>query len=176
MAGVLAVSLALSACGGSSSTVSAQAYVKSLCQAIGPFEKSFQATNAALNQNLTTIKSLTGAKAALQAFLDSTVSETNKVVSQLKAAGTPDVSNGKQISNGINGVFTQLQTALSQAQNSAKSVPTNSPQAFKASADNIEGQIRTSMSGVGSGLSGLNSPQLDAAAKKEPACTSLNGG
>lgn len=167
----LAASLVLSACGGSS-TVSAGSYVKSICQTVGPFERNVQASSSALN--LSSISNVTQGKQALQTFLASLVSDTDKAVNQLKAAGTPDVKNGKQISSAITGAFTQLRSAMSQAANSAKQLPTSSPQAFKTAADNLGTNIRTSMSGIGASISGLKSPELETAAKKETACQSLS--
>jgi hypothetical protein len=170
--GVVAVTCALAACGGGgSSTVSAGTYVKSICQAVGPFEKNVQARSSALN--LSTLTSPAQGKTALQGFLNAIASDTDKAVSKLKAAGTPDVANGKQISSAIVGAFTQLHSALGTAVNSANQLPTSSPTAFKNAAVSLGNTVRTSMSGIGSSLSGLKSAQLEAAAKKEPACQNL---
>jgi hypothetical protein len=173
--GVLAVSLALGACGSSSSSsVSAGTYVKKVCQSVGPFEKDVQARSSSLN--LETIKSAAQGKTALQGFLTAVSSDTDKAVSQLKAAGTPNVKNGKQISTAIVSAFTQLHTALGSAVSSANSLPTTSATAFKTAATSLGNTVRTSMSNIGSGLNGLSSPDLESAAKKEPACTSLSSG
>jgi hypothetical protein len=170
---VLAVSLALGACGSSgSSQVSAGTYVKKVCQAVGPFEKDVQARSSALN--LQTIKSPQQGKTALQGFLSAVSSDTDKAVSQLKSAGTPNVKNGQKISNAIVSAFTQLRTALGQADTSANNLPTNSATAFKSAAESLGNTVRTSMSNIGSGLNGLSSSDLETAAKKEPACTSLS--
>ena len=51
----LAITIGLAACGGSSSSgPTPAAYVKSICQAIGPFEKTVQKRSSALN--LSTIR------------------------------------------------------------------------------------------------------------------------
>jgi len=173
--GALAATLALPACGGSSSsTVSASAYVKSICQSVGPFEKDVQARSNALN--LSSVTSPAQGKQALQGFLGAIASDTNQAVDKLKAAGTPNVSNGKQISTAIVGAFTQLHTALSNAVTSADALPTDSAQSFRTAAVNLGTTVRNSMNGIGSSLSGLKSPALETAAKKEPACQTLNGG
>ncbi len=171
--GVLATSVALSACGGSSSSsgTSPAAYVKSICNAVGPFEKDVQTRSTSLN--LGKIKSAAEGKTALQGFLSAVAADTDTAVSKLKAAGSPDVSNGKQISTAIVGAFTQLKTALGSAASQAGSLPTTSPAAFKTAANTLGTNVRTSMSGIGSSLSGLKSPALESAAKKEPACQHL---
>ena len=169
---VLALTLSLAACGGSSSSgVSAGAYVKSICQAIGPFEKDVQSRSSALD--LSSITSPAQGKKALQDFLSAIVADTEKAVNQLKAAGAPDVNNGKQISGAIVNAFTEVKTALNQAKTQAGSLPTTSPAAFKAAAQTIGTGIRTSMSNIGNSLSNLKSTDLENAAKKEAACTSL---
>jgi Flp pilus assembly pilin Flp len=171
--GVLAVSLALGACGSSSSDkVSAGTYVKSVCQAVGPFEKDVQSRSSALN--LQTIKSPQDGKKALQGFLSAVSADTDKAVSQLKAAKAPDVKNGQKISTAIVGAFTQLRSALGTADTSAQNLPTNSAAAFKTAAESLGNTVKNSMNNIGSGLNGLTSPDLESAAKKEPACTSLS--
>ncbi len=170
IAGVLAASIALGACG-DSSTVSPAAYSKSICQAVGPFEKSVQTRSSALN--LSSIKSPAQGKQALQGFLNGVVADTEQAITKLKSAGTPNVSNGKKISTAIVGAFTQLHGALGQAVSSANALPTSSAQAFKSAAVTLGTNVRNSMSNIGSSLSGLKSPELESAAKKEPACQNL---
>jgi hypothetical protein len=159
-------------CGSSgSSKVSAATYVKSICSAIAPFEKDVQSRSNALN--LSTIKDPVQGKTALRSFLAAVAADTEKVVSQLKAAGTPNVSNGKAISDGIVAAFVQLKAALSRAANTAGSLPTSSAQAFKAAAQALGTSVRGSMSSIGSSLSGLRNQALEKAAATEPSCRAL---
>jgi hypothetical protein len=170
---VLASCVALAACGGSSgsSGTTPAAYVKSICQAVGPFEKDVQ--NRSNSLNLSTIKSPAEGKKALQDFLNSVGTDTDTAVTRLKSAGAPSVNNGKQISSAIVNAFSQLRAALGQAASSASSLPTTSAAAFKTAADALGTNVRTSMSSIGSSLSGLKSPALEQAAKKEPTCQRL---
>jgi hypothetical protein len=169
----LALAGSLAACGGSSSSsgVTAGAYVKAICTAVGPFEKDVQARSSALN--LSKISNPIQGKTALQGFLTAVTADTGRAVSQLKAAGSPDVTNGKQISAAIVSAFSQLQTAISQAANQANSLPTSSAAAFKTAAQALGTGIQSSIGGIGSSLSGLKSPALEKAAKSEPSCTTL---
>jgi len=145
--------------------------VKSICQAVGPFEKDVQSRSSALN--LGNITSPASGKQALQGFLSAVASDTDQAVSKLKSAGSPNVSNGKQIATAIVTAFTQLRAALRQAVSSSNSLPTSSASAFKTAAIALGNTVRTSMSSIGSSLTGLKSPALEAAAKKEPACQNL---
>src|SRR5437870_4765792 len=99
---LLVVTVVLAGCGGSSGSsggVSASSYVKSICGAIGPFEKDVQSRSSALN--VSSIKNASQGKTALVGFLNAMVTDTDKAVSQLKAAGTPSVKNGKAIAGAV---------------------------------------------------------------------------
>jgi hypothetical protein len=168
----LAVAVVLAGCGSSgSSDVSPATYVKSVCSAIGPFEKQVQSRSSALN--LASIKSAAQGKAALHEFLSAVAADTDHAISQLKAAGVPNVSNGKAISTGIVDAFTQVRSALTNAANKATSLPTASPQAFKTAAAALGTGVQASMSRIGSSLGSLKSPTLEKAASKEPSCKSI---
>jgi hypothetical protein len=171
----LALTVVLAGCGSSgSSKVSPATYVKSVCSAIGPFEKQVQSRSSALN--LSSIKSAAEGKAALHDFLSAVASDTDHAVSQLKAAGVPDVSNGKAISTGIVSAFTQVKTALTAAAGRTSSLPTANPQAFKTAAASLGAGVQASMSKIGTSLGSLKSPTLEAAAAKEPTCKSIGSG
>jgi hypothetical protein len=172
---LLAVPGVLVGCGSSgSSTTTPAAYVKSICSAIGPFERDVQSRSSALN--LTSIKNPSQGKTALHDFLTAAATDTDHAVSQLKAAGTPKVNNGKAISTGIVNAFAQLKGALAQAASKASSLPTASSQAFKSAADTLGTSVRSSMSSISSSLGTLKSPELEQAAAKDPTCKSLATG
>ncbi len=164
---------ALAGCGGSgSSSISPATYVKAVCSALGPFEKDVQARSAAL-QNLPQSKTAAERKSILQGFFVAVVGDSNKAVSQLKAAGTPNVKNGGKIESAIVLVFTRFGTAAKAASTKADALPTTSLPAFQTAANALNSSFTTSMSGIGSGVSGLKSPELDAAEKKEPTCKAI---
>ncbi len=171
--GIAAIILMLAGCGGggSSSGVSPASYVKGICSSIGPYEKDVAARSSALN--LSAITNVADGKKALVGFLNAMVSDTDKALSQLKAAGTPNVNNGKAIASGIVGAFTKLRSALSTAAGQANSLPTASPDAFKTAATSLGTTVRDSISSIGGSLNGLKSQALEQAAAKDPTCTSL---
>ena len=172
----LAVVAVLAGCGSSSSSsgVSAGAYVKSVCTAIGPFEQSVASHVSALNP--ATLTNPAQGKTTLQNFLASVVMDSDKAVNELKAAGTPNVANGKAIATGIVSAFSQLKGALTQASSQASTLPTSSPAAFKTAANTLASGIQTSLNGIGSSLGGLKNKDLETAAAKEPTCKSLASG
>lgn len=179
LAGLCAIVIpcGIAACGGSggsgsgSSGPTAAAYVKSICQAIGPFEKNVQSRSKALN--LSNIKTPADGKKALQRFLNAVAADTDTAVNKLKAAGVPNTNNGKQVSTAIVGAFTQLKSALSKAATQAGNLPTTSPAAFQSAAQSLGSTVSSSMSGISGSLNNLKTPDLERAAKKEPTCTRL---
>ena len=171
--GALATAVGFAGCGSSSSGVSAGTYVKAVCNAVGPFEKDVASRSSALNPS--SIKSPAQGKTALQSFLAAVASDTDRALGQLKAAGSPDVANGPKIESAIVGAFTQLDHAMKAAAGQANTLPTTSPTAFQSAATTLGNTVRSSMNGIGSSLTGLKSSELEKAAAKEPACSSLNG-
>lgn len=174
---VVALAVAVAGCGGSSAppAVTPAAYVHSVCQAVGPFESDVVKRSSALN--LSTITSPSQGKTALQGFLAAISSDTKQALSKLKAAGAPNVKNGKAIANAISNAFAQLDTTMTKAVKQSTSLPTRSPAAFKAAAQTLGTTVRTSMASIGTNLQSgtLKSPALERAAGKDTACKSLAG-
>ena len=168
--------LAAAGCGGSSgsssSGISAGNYVKSICTAVGPFEKDVAARSNALNSAKLT--SPQQGKHAVQGFLHSVASDTDMALTKLQSAGTPDVDNGQKISTTIVTAFKDLQQAIGSASDQAKSLSTSSPQSFKNGANKLGDTVRSSLSGISNSLGKLQSADLAKAAGKEPACKALN--
>lgn len=147
------------------------AYVKAICSAVGPFEKDVQAKSSALD--LSSIKSAAEGKTALQGFLKAIAADSTKAVNQLKAAGNPDVTNGKAIQAAIVGAFAKLDSAMHQAASSADNLPTGSAAAFRTAANALGKTVSTSMNGIGGSLNGLKSQALEKAAAADPTCKSI---
>jgi hypothetical protein len=176
--------MAISACGSSSnhssayggssgsSNVSAATYVKSVCTALGPAIQDIKAKQGALAA-LATSNDPAQVKTGLQDFISTAASDLGGAIPKLQAAGTPNISGGSTIQSALVTAFTQLKSALDAASTQAGSLPTNDPNAFKSGAATLGATLQSSLAGIQSGLAGLKAPQLAAAAKAEPACTSL---
>ena len=100
--------------------------------------------------------------------------DARKLAADVKAAGVPDVSNGQQISSALQTAFTRFEAALTTYQTQVNQLPTSSPTAFKTASSQLTTSLQQSLGGIGSGLSGLKSPQLVQAASHTPACQSLS--
>jgi hypothetical protein len=172
----LAAAAVLGGCGSSkSSTVTPSAYVRSICNAVVPFEQDVITRSGKLD--LTKIKNPAQGKDALKTFLTSISADTDQAVTKLNSAGVPDVKDGKQISTAIVSAFNQLKTTMHRAATQAAALPTTSTQAFQSGAASLGSDVRNSMTSIGQNLqaSTVKSPELQKAASKEPACKSLSG-
>ncbi len=172
LAGFVVCALAIGGCGSSgSSGVSPAAYVKSVCAAATTWKNAIQTAGAQLETNATT-KSLAKTKASYVTFVGALENATGNAESQLAAAGSPSVSNGKKISGNLVQIFTAAKASLSRAQAAAGAIPTSSPQSFQSAAGTVEGEVRSSLAGMSNATPEKN-PELHTAAAKDPTCQSL---
>ena len=148
-------------------------YVKSLCTSLKPLKQELQSKLQALAATGTL--SPGQGKKAFEDFLSSTASTAESTAARLRGIGTPSVNNGGAIADQFVKAFSRLGSSFKQAAAAAGSMPTSSRAEFAAAEQRIEANIRSSLAGLQSGFSALQSSQLAQAVKKEPACTGLTG-
>ncbi len=165
------VAFALAGCGSSSSGVGVQTYAKSICNAIGPWHTDAVKRAGALNP--TGVSDPATGKKAIEGMLSVIASDTDKALSQLKSAGTPNVKNGSKISSALVNAFSTMKSAAVSAQSQAANLPTGSVTAFRTGALGIGISYLKSFSGIAKSLTVLNQPALSAAINAEPACKGL---
>ena len=98
--------------------------MKAVCSAISPLERDVVNRSSALNGSTAT--DATQAKKTLQGFLNAVEQDSQHALTQIRSAGTPDISDGKTVSGSIVKVFTQLRNAMRVAMTRASSLPTDS--------------------------------------------------
>jgi len=153
-----------------SSKVSAGTYVKSVCSAISPLERDVVSRSSALNNS--PAANAAQAKQTLQGFLNAIEQDSQHAVSQIRSAGTPDISGGKTVSGSIIKTFSELRDAMKVAVTRSEALPTTSASSFNSAAQALTTSVRGSLNSIDA--SGLTNPELEKAASKEPACKSLN--
>ena len=138
---LLIVVFACAGCGSSgSSKVSPAAYVKSVCSAISPLERDVVTRSSALNSPAA---DATHAKQTLQGFLTAVAQESDRALARIKAAGTPDISSGQQVSQTIVKAFTELRDAMRTAVTKSNSLPTDSAASFKTAAQALGTSVKS---------------------------------
>jgi hypothetical protein len=167
--------IVIGGCGSSQSGVSPGAYVRSVCTSLRTWSAGIKAAGTQLQAAATGTTSLGKGKLQYEAFVRTLVSDTGLVVGELKAAGTPAVSNGKRIADVLVQAFSQADAGLSRAATQAAAIPTTSAGAYQAAAQGVTISIRQTLAGIATARPEKD-PQLHAAAAKEPACRALTGG
>lgn len=170
LAGV--ASLALAGCGGGSSGVSPSAYVKARCQTLSAWKTAVQ--NAGTKIQAERPKTLADGKQNYVAFVGRLLTATRAAAAAMRAAGTPSIPGGKQISQTLIGAFTGAERGLTRAATAANAIRTGSTSEYAKAVGALTTSISNTLSSMGS-VSPGNSPQLQAAAAKEPACKALVG-
>jgi hypothetical protein len=172
-AAVVAFAVALTGCGGSSG-VSPSAYVKSICTALGSWKQQVQSAGRTLQASGIATASPANAKTQYVHFVSSLLTATRNAAAALKAAGAPSVKDGGTIASGLSGAFERATQGLQTALSHASAIPTTSASAFESAATGVTGEIRSALQNVAS-VTPRSSPQLRAAAAKEPSCQALAG-
>lgn len=169
----LALLIVVGLCAGCGSSgapkVTPQAYVRSVCSAISPLERDVVTRSSALGGSTAT--DATQAKTTLQEFLTAVEQDADHALTRIRGAGTPDIENGKAVSDAIVKTFTQLRDTMRGAVSKASSLPTDSASSFNTAAHALTVSVKGSLTGIDA--SGLSDPDLEKAAANEPACQSL---
>lgn len=168
---VLVLGLGLAGCGGSS-TVAPGQYVKSICTALGGWKQQIQSAGQTLQSSGVATASPANAKAQYLRFVTALLSATRRTTSALRAAGTPAVKNGATIAGDLSGGFASGSQGLQTAYAHASAIPTGSVSAFESAATVVTGELRTALAKIAS-ITPRSSPQLRAAAVREPSCQAL---
>lgn len=166
--------IAVAGCGSSSSgnTVSAATYVKSVCGAASTWFHSIEGVGNTLKSATKSQGSLTKTKTAYTAFVVGVLHATQRAETQLKAAGTPSVSNGSKIESELVKAFSTAAQGLSSAATQAQQIPTTSKTAFNSAGGRVQAQVQQAISSM-STITPEKNPQLKAAAAKDPTCQQL---
>ena len=171
LAAIVAVALTAAACGGSSG-VTAAAYVKSMCTALGSWKTDVENAGLKLQSSGAATASRPAARDDYRTFISSLVDATRRAASSLHAAGEPNVTGGKPVANALSGAFDRASTKLAQAETQAAAIPTSSASAFQLGASSVTAEIRSALEVIGTAAPS-KSPALRAAAAKDPACRVL---
>lgn len=191
---VLVLALAFAACGGddeetpestastpatessspAAGTVSAEEYVSTLCTEMQNWLTKLQEGQAEVQATVQPGAPPEEGQAALATFFDGAVTATEELVTAIQGAGSPDVSGGEEIASELVAKFEEAQTALSDARAQVDSLPVDDRQAFAQAATKLGTTIQTQLQAIGTALSSLSQPELDAAAAEDPACMQLS--
>ena len=153
-------------------TASAEEFVTTLCTEMGDWIAALQEGQQTVTESVQPGNIQSGID-ALAAFFDSAVAATEDLIAGIEGAGVPDVEGGAEIQAEFIARFEEAKTALESARSQVDSLPADDPQAFQDAASDLSTTIQSQLSAVGTALSTLSQPELDAEATTNTACTSL---
>lgn len=154
-------------------TVSAEEYVAAVCTEITGWVEEVQARSEQVGQDVVSETTLEGQREVLAEFLDDVVADDH--LAGMRDAGVPDVEEGEEIAGTLVGVFEDARAILADASEGVDELPTDDAAAFQAAAEELGAGVQTALEGIGSSVTGLDSPELVTAAEDEPACAALSG-
>ena len=156
-------------------TVSAEEYVAAVCTEITGWVEEVQARSEQVGQDVVTETTLEGQRDVLAEFFDDIVALTDDHLAGMRDAGVPDVEDGEEIAERLVGVFEDARIVLADASDGVDERPTDDAAAFQTAALELESGVETALEEIGIFVTGLDSPELAAAAEDEPACAALPG-
>jgi hypothetical protein len=174
---VVVGSLLVTGCGGGGAKkASPGEYVSTICTSINTWQTGVALKSKALStlyQRITANPDLKQIKVEVIAFVNGLIKSTEKLQTNIEAAGEPDVDNGAEIEMKLNNGVAGLVKALKAAKARAMTIPTNDAAAFAGGVQSLVASFTRALSSLGSSLSTLKSPELKAAAAKDPTCQKL---
>ena len=179
---LLAATLAVAAagCGGggdsssSSSGTKPDEWASSVCGSLQTWENDLQSGSQQLSADLGASSDLKSVKQKLVAFLEDAQQSTEKMVSDVKAAGAPAVKDGPAIQQDLESGLTGAQNSFERAVTQAKKLPTNNPRALTTGLTTLGQTIQSELTATGEHFSNLENKydvsELNEAMKDEPTC------
>jgi len=160
-----AVVVAVSHADAASRQVPAARYVHRVCVAVSTWEQRVAVAG------LSTPRRLRERKRVLRAYFRDLVRYARAAVKSLKRAGAPAVPGGAHIAAAVRGAFHDTLVGLEKALTAANRMPTSSGRAFGKATKTIMQRLVDALGTTVSALATVSdSPALDAAASRDPAC------
>lgn len=177
---VLALALGAAGCGGggdsssSSSGTKPEEWTSTVCGALQTWGNDLKSGSQQLSSDLRNSTDLKSVKQKLVTFLQDAETSTEKMVSDVKGAGAPDVKDGAEIQQDLEAGLTQAQTSFENAVTQAKKLPTDNPRALTSGLSTLAQKIQSELTATSQHFSSLegkfDTGELNDALKDEPAC------
>jgi hypothetical protein len=168
---LLAVALVAAGCGDDSSDSSAnEAYVNSVCTAIGTWEQQVKSIATNLSGGIS--------KASLQAAVTQAETATKTLATEVAAVPPPDTSDGQAAKQQVDQLSTDVTTTVASAKSTAAQIPSNASAAtIGAALAGLAPQVKGLASTAQSTLTSLQDAggSLASAFKSADSCKSLGG-
>ncbi len=167
--------------GGSTSgdAVPVDTWAGGVCGAVDTWLAGINANGTKLTADVKTITDLNAGRDLLVKFMDDAVALTDTMISDVQAAGAPDIASGDgdQLSADLIAALTPVKQTFADAKTEAQSLPTNDPAAFSQAATELGQKITGSQTGFSASFDALqkqyDDPALNDAFANNPSCAKL---
>jgi hypothetical protein len=153
-------------------------WVRSVCTSISDWQSTIQ-QGSNLTSSLQGATDISQVQAQVVSYLQSTVTASDQLVSNIRKAGTPAVKNGSKIANAFKNGFSQIRDTFATAANTTRNLDTSDPTQFANALTNVGTAIDNGSNAIKSTFSSIDTKYrpraLDRAFNREPACASLRG-
>jgi HPt (histidine-containing phosphotransfer) domain-containing protein len=166
--------------GGGDGGVPPKQWASDVCGALGTWLSDLQSRETQIESDLENADSsdLGSIKRILVDFLDDAVTETDEMIDDVEAAGTPDVDRGDELQQDFVNGISKARTAFQDAKTTAEDLSTDDQQAFTEGAQKIEDQLDAESEAIEDTFNRLDEkydvPDLDKAFDEEPACEDVS--
>ena len=171
----LASALLLGGCGSDDveeTRVPARSYVTDICDATTTWLDDVQALNEELQAQMEPT-SLDVVKDTMLTFFDDAISATDRLLSDVEAAGVPDVPDGEQTARRVSTALGDIRDALTDARGRVEAQPIDPPEEFAAELQATAEQLQVSIEDAAGTLESCEVPELEEAADDVAACDEL---
>jgi hypothetical protein len=163
--------------GGSSASASPETWASDVCSAASSWMTDLQTQSESLEGTMEEASSIEDVRDRLVEFVDGAIERTDEMLSEIEAAGSPDVENGEQLAEDFREVLANFSTALDEVRTTAEGL-SDDPAQF---AEGVQ-QIAATMAEVGGdiqeGMDDLReqagSDELNEAFDSETSCQELD--
>ena len=106
-------------------------------------------------------------------FLDDVITATDRMLSDVDAAGVPDVDDGGVAARRVSTALSDVRDALAGARDRVEGLSNDDPEAFGSELQTIGRDLRESLADTTGTLESFEVPELEEAADDVPACDQL---
>jgi len=173
---VVAVALLLGGCGADDpeeTRVSARSYVTDVCGAVTEWNDDVQALTQELQGAMEDPADLETVKETTVTFLDESVAATERMLTDVGAAGIPDVPDGEEAARRVTAALGDVRDVIAAARDRVEGLSTADPEGFATELQAVSSDLQTSLQDVVGTLESFEVPELEEAADDVPACDEL---
>jgi hypothetical protein len=157
-------------------SVAAAEWADEVCTSVGAWQSDVEASRGNLQAALTDVASVEDARNELTTFLTDVVEQTDELLADVEAAGTPAVEAGDEVRDTLQTSLTQVRETFEEARADAEALSTDDPGAFVSGAQELATSIGLGVSGAVQAIQDVSAqPGLAEAISQSSACDELAG-